>query len=247
MKRIFRAPRCVSAAFTLIELLVVIAIIGILASLLLVSLVTAKVHTQQTLTKADEHNLIATISQYHADYGRLPASSSAMAAAGTNDFTFGTTALNAPAGSGSIFPIAVNNTFENTYQNYNSEVITILRDENAWPETAAGRQHIYNPKKNVLLTEKLAMDTNSAGIGPDFVLRDIWGSPYIITLDLNEDQRCYDATLDKMYQLQSPAPSGPLLAPQEAIVWSFGPLRTVNLGQPLNSSHTNKSTLVISF
>src|SRR5205823_705343 len=36
-------------------------------------------------------------------------------------------------------------------------------------------------------------DTNVNGIGPDGVYRDPWGQPYIITLDLNGDQKCWDA------------------------------------------------------
>jgi len=96
-------------------------------------------------------------------------------------------------------------------------------------------------------TAKVAPDTNSPGIGPDNILRDPWGSPYINTLDLNYDHKCYDATLDEMYQLENPNPPGPLMAPKEAIVWSFGPLKTVSLGQPLNSFYTNKQTIVTSF
>ncbi len=84
-------------------------------------------------------------------------------------------------------------------------------------------------------------------MGPDDVLRDPWGSPYIVTLDLNDDQKCYDATLDGMYQQENPKPTGPLLVPNEAMVWSFCPLKTINLGQPLNSAYTNKQTIVTSF
>ena len=36
-------------------------------------------------------------------------------------------------------------------------------------------------------------DTTSPGVGQDLVYRDPWGQPYIITMDLNNDERARDA------------------------------------------------------
>jgi hypothetical protein len=94
----------------------------------------------------------------------------------------------------------------------------------------------------VFFAAKAASDTKSPGIGPDNVFRDPWGNPYIITLDLNQDQKCYDATLDGMYQLENPKPKDPLIVPGEAVVWSFGPSKTIKPGRPLS-----KQTVVTSF
>jgi hypothetical protein len=38
----------------------------------------------------------------------------------------------------------------------------------------------------------MVSDTNSPGVGPDLVYRDPWGSPYIITMDLNYDEKARD-------------------------------------------------------
>jgi prepilin-type N-terminal cleavage/methylation domain-containing protein len=238
------ATRNRAQAFTLIELLIVLALIGILAALL--PRLSKSTKAPKKIAQSEENNLVAAINQYYAEYGHLPASSNAVAAAGTNDFTFGTVS-HTPAGSGRISSLTVDTPGENAYQNYNSEVIAILRDDNFWPEVNGIQQHVYNPQQMLFFNARVALDTNSPGIGPDGVFRDPWGNPYIITLDLNHDYKCYDATLDKMYQQENPKPTGPLMVPGEAMVWSFGPSKTINLGQPLNSIHTNKETIITSF
>ena len=39
----------------------------------------------------------------------------------------------------------------------------------------------------------MAGNTTSPGVGPDGVYRDPWGNPYIITIDLNYDDKARDA------------------------------------------------------
>ncbi len=270
MKRINPAARNVEQAFTLIELLVVIAIIGILAGMLLPALGNAKTNAKKKICQSEEVNLVAAIQQYYAQYSRLPASINAVNAASSpasqnsNDFTFGTVlhTVGAPGGGGNVSALPnlpkVETYGIKTYQNYNSEVIAILRDDNFWPETITNgstvSQHIYNPQQTPFFSAKLATDTNSPGIGTDDVFRDPWGSPYIITLDLNYDGKCFDYTLNQMYQLNTPTPSAPLWVPGEAIVWSFGPLWKMlnyttapdSISGPLNTG-INKQTIVASF
>lgn len=58
--------------FTLIELLVVIAIIGILSSIVIASLNTARVKARDTRRLADMNQLIKAIETYHTDNGFYP-------------------------------------------------------------------------------------------------------------------------------------------------------------------------------
>jgi prepilin-type N-terminal cleavage/methylation domain-containing protein len=58
--------------FTLIELLVVIAIIGVLSTVVLASLNSARVKARDTVRKADMQNIYKMLSIYHSEYGGVP-------------------------------------------------------------------------------------------------------------------------------------------------------------------------------
>ena len=132
------------------------------------------------------------------------------------------------------------------YQNVNSEVIAILQDANYLPESSNGLQHLYNPQKTFYFTGHVSPTTNGPGVGPDYVLRDPWNNPYIITLDLNYDNKCFDYTLNEMYTTNNSS-AAPLFVPGEAVIWSFGPYPlTVQFTQPLYTG-INHKTLVTSF
>jgi hypothetical protein len=115
---------------------------------------------------------------------------------------------------------AISNTENTGYQNCNSEVMAILTDLDAYPN---GR-HSRNPRRLSFFNAKAATTADGPGLGPDAVLRDPWGSPYIITLDLNDDNKCQDG----FYYLLTKGDNS-LLPIGSVVVWSFGPDRAADL------------------
>jgi prepilin-type N-terminal cleavage/methylation domain-containing protein len=193
------------AGFTLIELLVVIAIIGVLAGMALPALSRAKVSAQVGKAQMEIRDLANAISAYQTTYGRLPASKDTIDSLEdptlTPDFTYGT------AYGGGYWQNKAGQTIVVQTQNLrrgqknNSEIIAILQDieyfRDGRPTPNVG--HALNPQKINFLNAKEvggAINPNVpprvAGVGPDGVYRDPWGNPYIISLDLNYDDRCRD-------------------------------------------------------
>jgi hypothetical protein len=80
------------------------------------------------------------------------------------------------------------------YQASNAEVIAILRDLERFRDAndTVNVGHSQNPQREVFLNVKDVSDKKLGGVGPDGVYRDPWGNPYIITVDLNYDNKCRD-------------------------------------------------------
>ncbi len=213
-------------AMSLIELLVVISIIGVLAGLILPAVGNVKKKAKVVQAQKDMADLKGAISVYQNDYSRLPASSAA-AGVGT-DFTFGT--------SGTGYGTNVNNNNNVGYQAGNAELMVILTAGTfpSYTPHASIQGNAKNPRRNPYFNAKSSGNAGAnagPGLGTDGVMRDPWGSPYIVALDLN-----YDGWVsNSVYRLNGVSAAGVGLAQQgtagtdnwalkdSVMVFSFGP------------------------
>jgi prepilin-type N-terminal cleavage/methylation domain-containing protein len=237
-------------AFTLVEMLVVISIIAVLAGMLLPAISSAKISAQKTQVKLEINQLATAIQNYDSAYGRFPVSAAAQQAAGTGDFTYGAV-FQAPAPTGTW------NLLNNTYAMSNSEVIAILMDITNFPGTTTptiNTNHQKNPQQTIFLNAHMNGDTNAAvkltpGVGSDLVYRDLWGNPYVISMDLNYDEQCSDAFYSQTSVSQQNGnagyfglvdPDGSLnnfLYHGKVMVWSAGPDGKINPNSPASGAN----------
>ena len=242
-------------AFTIVELLTVIAIIAILAAMLLPVLSRAKVAAQKKQAAVEISQIVGAIQQYDSVYGRFPVSPAAQnAAAATNgDFTYGGFFKTPNPSPDDTFLVGNAN-----YPATNSEVIAILMDLTNYPNGSptVNTNHQKNPQRTIFLNAKMSgWDPSQGGLpmpGVDNagVYRDPWGTPYVISMDLNYDEQCRDAfySLQNVSQTQPGSQTGinGLFNPDaggasdnflyhgKVMVWSAGPDLLIDQAPPIN-------------
>jgi len=217
--------------FTLIELLVVISIIGILAAMLLPALAAAKRRAQTAKAKQEINQIVSAIHEYESVYSQFPAATAAKdrAAAATADFTYGS-----PLVLTNVTTLPAN--LQNMYSGYrpqNDDVMAVLTAQTLYPANnlpTINRDNVKNPQRTRFLQASMATDVTGPGIGKDLVYRDPWGNPYIISMDLNND----DKTMDLFYRLDLVSAGGlnglvktggadTFELNNPVMVWSMGP------------------------
>jgi prepilin-type N-terminal cleavage/methylation domain-containing protein len=233
-------------AFTLIELLVVISIIALLAGLLLPALSAGKTSARKKRALLEVNQIAVAIREYESAYNRWPVSTAAVAASAGGDATFGTAGV---ANNGIL-----GGPIQSAYLANNSEVMAILLDLVTFPNGVAtvNANHVKNPLQTKFLTASMAGDVSSPGIGSDGVYRDPWGNPYIITMDLNGDEKARDAFYS-LPRISGGGLNGLVLnatvnpnvyeATTPVMVWSAGPDKAIDPSIS-GSSGVNKDNIL---
>jgi len=240
-------------------LLVVISIIAILAGLLLPAVTKAAGTAKVKKAEVDMNNLVSAIAAYNAAYSRMPSSKRTRAAITEQwpDFVYGTQQGGTQvfdSKSKTDYPQVLNKGGIN-WNISNAELMAVLSGTEmakfppGFPAYAPqidqdnkpiNFNNALNQKGNIFLNAKIAKGVSPNGLGElDKVLRDPWGRPYIVWVDLDYDNRIVNPFPEVAGQNVRPAndPAARFIS-QPALVMSFGPDGKADFTIPAEARNT---------
>jgi type II secretory pathway pseudopilin PulG len=230
--------------------LVVIAIIAILAAMIVPAVVLAKKKAQVAQARNEIANIATALKQYESTYSRFPTVPGIQA--GGSDVTFGPVDSARVANLSGLVPGL-------TLATTNAPIIAVVMDEVVYGngQPTPNQNHVLNPQKHVSLAAKKVGDATLPGVGPDGEYRDPWGTPYVISLDLNYSEQCRDhfysrsavsqsagqTGINGLFNPVAPGNSDEFEHKGQIMVWSFGPDKKADASLKANRG-VNKDNVI---
>ena len=178
--------RC--SGFTLLEVMSVVMIIAILAAILLPVLARQKINAKAKLARLDCSSIAQAVTMYCSDnLGRFPI-------AGNPDrYIGGQKRYGEEITGGNITFMGEDNNFMNTGSNPpNADLMIILSAREGLGKNKINSSHVRNIKEINYLRAKMTDSAGNPGVGPEGIFRDPFGNPYVVTIDKNGDDKCWD-------------------------------------------------------
>lgn len=196
--------------FTLVEMLTVVAIIGILAGLIIPTVVIAQRRGRETQAKSDISGIMTALKQLKSDYNRCLAQSGnkyhagGVSASSSQTSTFSCSVGHSPSQSHTVIRV-------------DGDLYDALIAELSAPKNgglSSDMKKLVNKRKKVYLDPKNGFNPTAnynTDANKENLWRDPWGNPYVIYIGVDAD-----------HQMKMAASNSSVIATGIA-VYSFGP------------------------